>query len=215
VSREDGAVLTREQAAALEAVLDGRVGLRPDELEPGIRASLDELGLLAPARRAEAEEALSAAITEQQFTWGAARLTHGALLEAFGRHCAEDLEDVEVEETTATLLVARWRRETSRVELRAGVAGLPRLASETPTLVVADAGHDTAALVEEFLDDAELRSRVLVFDPDRLEKIGAVRSSLFVYFEWFLRDTYRVKVLPAPAFTRGLVDRGIISLGMG
>ena len=56
---------------------------------------------------------------------------------------------------------------------------------------------------------------MLVFDPDRLEKTGAVRSSVFVYFEWFLRDAYGVKVLPAPAFTRGLIDRGIISLGMG
>jgi hypothetical protein len=208
-------VLTREQAVALEAVLDERIGLRPDELEPGVRASLDELGLLSAESRAEAHEALEAAVRGRQFTWGAARLTHGELLDAFARHCADDLEDVEVEETTATLLVARWRRETSRVELRAGVTGLPRLVSETPTLVVADAGRDTTALVEEFLDDAELRSHVLVFDPDRLEKIGAVRSSLFVYFEWFLRDTYRVKVLPAPAFTRGLVDRGIISLGMG
>jgi hypothetical protein len=42
-----------------------------------------------------------------------------------------------------------------------------------------------------------------------------VRSSVFVYFEWFLRDVYGVKVLAAPAFTSGLVGRGIISLGMG
>ena len=103
------------------------------------------------------------------------------------------------------------------MELRAGLVGVDRLASETPTLLVADAGDDAEAqaLVESFLADAELRARVLVFDPDRLEKTGAVRSSLFVYFEWFLRDAYGVKVLPAPAFTRGLIDRGIISLGMG
>ena len=42
-----------------------------------------------------------------------------------------------------------------------------------------------------------------------------MRSSVFVYFEWFLRDAFGVNVLPAPAFTRGLIDRGIISLGMG
>jgi hypothetical protein len=42
-----------------------------------------------------------------------------------------------------------------------------------------------------------------------------VRSSVFVYFEWFLRDAYGVKILAAPAFTSGLVERGIISLGMG
>ena len=71
------------------------------------------------------------------------------------------------------------------------------------------------ALVTLFLDNPGLRARVLVFDPMRLEKVGAVRSSVFVYFEWHLRDAYGVKVLPSPAFTRGLVDRGVISLGMG
>jgi hypothetical protein len=208
-------VLTREQAAALEAVLDQRVELDPNGLDPVLRASLEELDLLAPGRRAEAHEALAAAAGGRAFTWGASRLTHAELHAAFARHCADDLDDVQVEESTSTLLVAHWRRETSRVELRVGVTGLGLLASETPILVVTELGAEEAAVVEEFLESAELRSRVLVFDPDRLEKIGAVRSSLFVYFEWFLRDTYRVKVLPAPGFTRGLVDRGIISLGMG
>lgn len=208
-------MLTREQAAALEAVLDERIGLDPSGLDPVLRASLEELDLLVAGRRAEGQAALAAAVGGRAFTWGASRLTHAELLAAFARHCADDLDDVEVGESTATLLVARWRRETSRVELRAGVTGLARLASETPLLVVTELGAEEAAVVDEFLESAELRSRVLVFDPDRLEKIGAVRSSLFVYFEWFLRDTYRVKVLPAPGFTRGLVDRGIISLGMG
>ena len=210
-------MLTREQAAALEAVLDGRIGLRPDELAPELRTALDDAGLLDPARHGEAEAAVAESAVARAFTWGAARLTHGELLQAFAAHCADDLDDVVVEESTPTLLVARWRRETSRVELRAGLVGVGRLASETPTLLVADAGDDAEAqaLVGAFLDDAELRARVLVFDPDRLEKTGAVRSSLFVYFEWFLRDAYGVKVLPAPAFTRGLIDRGIISLGMG
>jgi hypothetical protein len=36
-----------------------------------------------------------------------------------------------------------------------------------------------------------------------------------VYFEWFLRDVYGVKLLPSAAFTAGLIDRGILSLGMG
>jgi hypothetical protein len=207
--------MTREQAAALEAVLDERVGIRPDQLDHALRASLDELGLLAPERRAEAGEAVAAAVAARRFTWGANEVTHGELLAAFARYCAGDLDDVEVEEETPLLLVARWRRETSRVELRAGVAGVAKLASETPTLLVTELGDAEDTLVEAFLDDAELRSRMLVFDPDRLEKIGAVRSSVFVYFEWFLRDAYGVKVLPAPAFTRGLIDRGIIHLGMG
>jgi hypothetical protein len=30
-----------------------------------------------------------------------------------------------------------------------------------------------------------------------------------------LRDAYGVKLMPVPAFTQGLIDRGIISLGMG
>ncbi|HXV33320.1 MAG TPA: hypothetical protein VD769_04860 [Gaiellaceae bacterium] len=207
--------MTREQAAALEAVLDERIGLGPDELDPEVRASLDELALLDPARRSAAERALAAAVGARRFTWGPVELTHGELLAAFARHCAEDLDEVEVEESTSTLLVARWRRETSRVELRAGAAGLARLASATPTLLVTDLGDTVEAVVEEFLADAELRARVLVFDPDRLEKIGAVRSSVFVYFEWFLRDSYGVKVLPASGFTQGLIDRGIIHLGMG
>ena len=45
--------------------------------------------------------------------------------------------------------------------------------------------------------------------------MNAVRSSVFVYFEWFLRDVYGVKVVASDVFTRGLVDRGIISLGFG
>ena len=129
---------------------------------------------------------MAEAAAAKAFTWGTSRLTHGELLQAFTVHCADELDDVEVEESTPTLLVARWRREASRVELRAGLTGVGRLASETPTLI-ADAGDDAEAeaLVESFLADAELRSRVLCFDPDRLEKTGAVRSSVFVYFEWF------------------------------
>lgn len=206
---------TREQAAALEAVLDERIALDPAELDPDTRASLAERGLLDPVRRPEAEAAVAAAAAGRTFTWGTARLTNGELLRAFAAHCADDLDDVEVEESQPTLLVARWRRETSRIELRAGLVGVRRLASEIPTLLVADVGEGAEALVAAFLDDAELRSHVLVFDPDRLEKVGAVRASVFVYFEWFLRDVYGVKVLPSPAFTQGLIDRGIISLGMG
>jgi hypothetical protein len=71
------------------------------------------------------------------------------------------------------------------------------------------------ALVQRFLEDEALRARVAVYDLQRLEKVNAVRSSVFAHFEWFLRDAYGVKLLPAAAFTQGLVDRGIISLGMG
>jgi hypothetical protein len=73
----------------------------------------------------------------------------------------------------------------------------------------------TEPLVIALLDDPQLRSRLAVYDLARLEKANAVRSSVFVYFEWFLRDVYGVKVVASDAFTRGLVDRGVISLGFG
>jgi hypothetical protein len=70
-------------------------------------------------------------------------------------------------------------------------------------------------IVLAFLDDPGLRARLAVCDLGRLERIGTVRSSAFVYFEWFLRDEYGIKLVPTPAFTQGLIDRGVISLGMG
>ena len=78
-----------------------------------------------------------------------------------------------------------------------------------------DLEADLAGLVAVFLDRPELRSRLALCDLARLERLGTVRSSAFVYFEWFLRDAYGVKLLPVPAFTQGLIDRGVISLGMG
>jgi hypothetical protein len=82
-------------------------------------------------------------------------------------------------------------------------------------MLLGDLEPDLGALVSVFLDRPELRSRLAVCDLARLERLGTVRSSAFVYFEWFLRDEYGVKLVPAPAFTQGLIDRGVISLGMG
>ena len=70
-------------------------------------------------------------------------------------------------------------------------------------------------LVARFLDDAGVRGRIAVCDVTGLQKINAVRSSPCVYFEWFLREAFSARVLPAEAFTAGLVRRGILSLGMG
>ena len=42
-----------------------------------------------------------------------------------------------------------------------------------------------------------------------------MRSSVFTYFEWFLMESYGAKVVASSSFTAGLVERGIISLGMG
>ena len=204
--------LTWQEAAALEAVADPRTGLSVQDLDPAVSARLGELGLTAPDAARRAVEEL---VCARPIEWGAQRLTQGELLAGFARHCAAELEDVSVEESAPTVLVARWRAEVSRIELRAGTVAAERLASGTPTLLVTDLGDDTDALVTRFLDAPELRTRVAVFDPVRLEKIGAVRSSVFVYLEWHLRDAYGVKVLPSPSFTRGLVDRGVISLGMG
>lgn len=152
---------------------------------------------------------------ETSFLWGERRLTYGEVLDAFADHCADDLDDVEVVERTPTVLVARWRRETSRLELRSGFGDVTATTPDGPAMLLGDLGEDEERLVEAYLDDAELRATVAVTDLDRLERIGAVRSSVFVYLEWFLRDEYGVKLLPNPRFTNGLIERGIIHLGMG
>jgi hypothetical protein len=147
--------------------------------------------------------------------WATRTLTQGEILEAFVRHCRDELDDVEVVDAGPAFLLARWRSETSRIELRADLAGAARLASETPTLLLGDLESHLDALVEQFAADPSLRSRLAICDLARLEKIGTVRSSVFVYFEWFLRDAYGVKLLPAAAFTQRLIDRGVIHLGFG
>jgi hypothetical protein len=144
---------------------------------------------------------------ERRIEWAAASVTQGEILDAFARHCREELDDVEVLTTTPTRLDLAWRRERSSVELAGNLPG-----GDEPTLVLAEL---TEALVTRLLDDPALRARVAVYDLGRLEKANAVRSSIFVHFEWFLRDAYGVKVVASDAFTRGLVDRGIISLGFG
>jgi len=112
-------------------------------------------------------------------------------------------------------LVVRWRHETSRFVVRNGAVGIETRVGGAPLMVIAELGDQTDCLVRTYLADPSLRASVAVCDLGRLERIGAVRSSAFVYFEWFLRDTYGVRLLPAAAFTMGLIDRGILSLGMG
>jgi hypothetical protein len=144
---------------------------------------------------------------DRRIDWAAMSVTQGEVLDAFALYCRDDLEDVDVLSESPTRIELAWRRERSSVEL---TTELPE--REEPTLVL----HElTEALVLRLLDDAALRSRVAVYDLVRLEKANAVRSGIFVHFEWFLRDTYGVKVVASDTFTRGLVDRGIISLGFG
>ena len=144
---------------------------------------------------------------ERKIDWAAQTLTQGEILDAFCVYC-EGVDDLEVLEHESLFVRLSWRgRETSTVEI---ADTLP--AAGDPSLVLTEI---TDELAEGFLDDEELRGRVAVYDLAQLTKINAVRSSSFVYFEWFLRDFYGVKILAANAFTQGLVARGIISLGMG
>jgi hypothetical protein len=194
-------MLTAAQAAALEAALDPRIG--PSHA-PEVDVSAHDAAELAPFT------------TERPIEWAARTIPQGEILEAFARHCREDLPDVEVVDANPALLVARWKRETARLELRAGLVAVERLASESPTMLLADLDAvDLDALADRFAADPALRGSLAIYDLGRLEKLGAVRSSVFVYFEWFLRDGYGVKLLSSAAFTQGLINRGIISLGFG
>jgi hypothetical protein len=207
--------LTRDQAAVLEAALDPRIGMDLARGPAEVVASLQEQDLLGATRREEAAAALTAARRAQEIEWAARTLTHGEVLDAFAAHCADQLDDVTVLERGPDVLVTSWRRETSRIELRAGFLGFERLVAEEPRMLIGVIGEDSGSLVASFLDDPELRTKLAVCDLTRLERVGTPRSSVFVYLEWFLREAYGVKLLPAAAFTQGLIDRGIISLGMG
>jgi hypothetical protein len=144
---------------------------------------------------------------DRPIEWATKTLTQGEILDAFAGYC-EEIDDLELVERGPLALALAWRgREHVTVEV---TDAIPERAA--PLLALTEIPAD---LVARFLDDEALRARVALFDLARLEKVNAVRSSVFVYFEWFLRDVYGVKVLPANAFTQGLVERGIISLGMG
>jgi hypothetical protein len=191
---------------AAEALADPRTGAVPGQAleaellrwDPG--ADEAELADLDELRRG------------REIAWATRTLTQGEILDAFSAYCRDELDDVEVLESAPSRLTLGWRRERSTIELRLGFAFCERLADGGPAMLLGPIGPKA---VERFLDDESLRSRIALLDLARLEKIAAVRSSVFVYLEWFLRDTYGVKILPESAFTTGLVERGIISLGMG
>lgn len=206
--------LSYAAAALLEALSDDRIGVtgEPDAPET---TELAKAGLLEPARREEALLLLERRAFERPIEWASRAVAQGDVLSAFAAHCRDDLDDIEVVASTSTRLAVRWRDEESRFELRNGFVGVERIAPGVATMLLGDTEPVLAALVSAYLDDADLRARVAVCDLGRLERLGTVRSSAFVYFEWFLRDAYGVKLLPNGDFTRGLIDRGIISLGMG
>jgi hypothetical protein len=193
-------------AAAAEALADPRVGpVSEGELAAEL-ARWDEV-------KAESDGTdLDEIRRGRPIEWATQTLSQGEILDAFGRYCLAELDDVEVLDQAPSRLGLGWRRERSAIELRAGFLFCERLPQDGPVLLLGQIGSRAA---ERFLDDEGLRSRVACLDLARLEKIAAVRSSVFVYFEWFLRDEYGVKILAEPMFTSGLVERGIISLGMG
>ena len=209
-------VLPHQKAEALEALTDERVGALPAGAVPAeLVEELELEGLLAVSRRDAILRTLEQRAAGRVIEWGVQATTQGDVLAGFAAHCRDELDDVDVVAVDATRLTVRWRREQSLFELRNGFLGVDRLASSTPTMLLGDIERDLDSLVSVFLDRPELRARLAVCDLGRLERLGTVRSSAFVYFEWFLRDAFGVKLMPVPSFTQGLIDRGVISLGMG
>jgi hypothetical protein len=200
---------------ALEALADPRIGSLPfdGELEAAATEGLvvrdGDHAALAPAARDILRAMLVEHLRNRSIDW-TDRLTEGALLDRFADHCRDELDDVEVLAEQPTRLDLEWRGGEGTVELRAGLVGAERLGGTRLILTPID-----EPLVNRFLDDEHLRGRIAVCDVRRLEKVNAVRSSLCVYFEWFLREAFGARILPAEAFTAGLVQRGILSLGMG
>ena len=148
----------------------------------------------------------------RRIEWAMHTVSQGEVMIGFAEHCRSELDDVEVLEEGPSRLALRCGRDMSAIELRAGFIFCDRLRSADPLLLIGDL---TEPVVQRLLADEALRTTTAVYDFARLEKVNAVRSTVFVYFEWFLRDTYGVKLLPADAFTQGLAERGIISLGTG
>jgi len=216
--------------AVLEALSDTRVSgsdrsLPVEELDAELGAmlpgaswrSLEEQGLVEHwgdrvQLVVDGRSTLDDARTGRQIEWAMHTLSQGEVLIGFAEHCREQLDDVDVVNEGPSRLTVRCKREQSSLELRAGFLFCDRLPDSEPLLLL---GELSEPVVERLLADEGLRTTTAVYDLARLEKVNAVRSSVFVYFEWFLRDSYGVKLVPAGAFTQGLVDRGIISLGMG
>ena len=179
-------------------------------------AELEADGLLDPARSESLRAELAARAGARQLEWGATVVTQGELLAAFAAHCAEELDDVEVVSRAPAELVVRWRDETSRFLV---AERLPRDRAAARRAAVDGARRPRAprrtASSRRIVADRPSARRSPSATSAAWSASARVRSSAFVYFEWFLRDAYGVKLLPAAAFTQGLIDRGVISLGMG
>jgi hypothetical protein len=132
------------------------------------------------------------------------------VLAAFHHHAAEELDDVDVLDASPSALLLQWKREVVDVQLLPTLEGIA--VPERPLLAIAPL---ESAVITRLLDDERLRAQLGVYDLARRAKASAVRSSVFTYFEWFLMEAYGAKVVASSSFTAGLVERGIISLGMG
>jgi hypothetical protein len=205
-----------EWLPVLEALADERVGgLSAAEVSGELAAFVEEEGgrvRLRPSRQAEVRSALVRATRARSLEWTGRALDQGEVLDAFARHCEQTLGEVQLWSAGPTRLELGWRRERAIIELRAGTVAFERLAAGDPLLLLCPLGETAAARIAE---DRRLAARLAICDLVRLEKVNAVRSSVFVYFEWFLRESYGVKLLTATTFTRALIARGVLSLGMG
>jgi hypothetical protein len=202
--------------AEVEALLDPRIGelaaAQAEGLDPELLAIQDGRARLRPERLPEAELAVTAAVRGRAVEWASLSTTQGELFDALTAHFRDELDEVDLYAASPTALDVGWRRERATVELRAGFVECERLGAERPAIVL---GPLDDALSERLAAEPKLRERLVVYDLAALSKAGAVRSSVAVFLEWFLRDAYGVKVLASAAFTQGLVSRGVISLGMG
>jgi hypothetical protein len=202
--------------AQLEALLDPRIAKLPGAVAGGLDPELveveDDIVRLRPDRHAEVELSVAQAVRERPIEWASLTTTQGELFDALTAHFRDELDEVELHAATSTALDLAWRRERATVELRAGFVECGRLGTERPAIVLGPLDDE---LSERLAAEPKLRERLIVYDLAALAKAGAVRSSVAVFLEWFLRDAYGVKVLASAAFTQGLVSRGVISLGMG
>jgi hypothetical protein len=205
-----------KEIAELEALLDPRIGSLPaaaaGALDPDLLIGEGDGVRLRPERRPEVELVVAEAVRGRPIEWASLTTTQGELFDALTAHYRDELDEVELRAASPTALDVTWRREHATVELRAGFVECERLGAERPAILL---GPLDDALSERLAAEPKLRERLIVYDLAALAKAGAVRSSLAVFLEWFLRDAYGVKVLASAAFTQGLVSRGVISLGMG
>ena len=167
---------------------------------------------LRPERRPETELCVTQAVRERPIEWASLTTSQGELFDSLSAHFRDELDEVELHAEAPTALDVAWRRERATVELRAGFVECERLGAERPAIVV---GPLDDALSERLAASRSCASGSSSTTSRRSPKAGAVRSSVTVFLEWFLRDAYGVKVLASAAFTQGLVSRGVISLGMG